>query len=98
MKRNCATRDGREARDYLKSRGLDGAAAKQFRLGYAPNSGQALIEFLKAKNVTQDDMIAAGLARPADDGRPMRDFFFDRLMFPIADGARPRHRLWRPRA
>src|SRR5712675_3242535 len=27
---------GREARDYLKSRGLDGAAAKQFRLGYAP--------------------------------------------------------------
>ena len=27
---------GREARDYLKGRGLDGAAAKQFRLGYAP--------------------------------------------------------------
>src|SRR5206468_2689723 len=40
----------------------------------------------------QDDMIAAGLARPAeavDDGgrgRPMRDFFFDRVMFPISDG------------
>ena len=77
---------GREARDYLKGRGLDGAAAKQFRLGYAPASGQALIEFLKAKNVTQDDMIAAGLARPAEDGRPMRDFFFNRVMFPIADG------------
>jgi DNA primase len=77
---------GREARDYLKSRGLDGAAAKQFRLGYAPNTSNALIDFLKAKNVTQDDMIAAGLARPASDGRPMRDFFFDRLMFPIADG------------
>lgn len=27
---------GREAREYLKGRGLDGAAAKQFRLGYAP--------------------------------------------------------------
>ena len=25
------------ARDYLASRGLDGEAAKQFRLGYAPN-------------------------------------------------------------
>src|SRR6185312_16398604 len=49
-------------------------------------SGQALIEHLKAKNVTQDDIIAAGLARPAEDNRPMRDFFFDRLMFPIADG------------
>src|SRR6201994_4114318 len=81
---------GREAREYLKGRGLDGAAAKQFRLGYAPSGGQALIEFLKSKNVTQDDMIAAGLARPADDttdgrGRGMRDFFYDRLMFPIAD-------------
>jgi DNA primase len=81
---------GREARDYLKGRGLDGATAKQFRLGYAPSGGQTLIEFLKSKNVTQDDMIAAGLARPSeasDDGRgrPMRDFFFDRLMFPIAD-------------
>ena len=76
---------GREARDYLKGRGLDGAAAKQFRLGYAPGNGQALIEFLKTKNVTQDDMIAAGLARPAENDRPMRDFFYDRLMFPIAD-------------
>ena len=76
---------GREARDYLKGRGLDGAVAKQFRLGYAPGSGQALTEFLKTKNVTQDDMIAAGLARPSEDNRPMRDFFYDRLMFPIAD-------------
>ena len=77
---------GRAARDYLKTRGLDGATAKQFRLGYAPANGQALIEFLKTKNVTQDDMIAAGLARASEEGRPMRDFFYDRLMFPIADG------------
>ena len=77
---------GQEARNYLKRRGLDSPAAKQFRLGYAPASGQALIEFLKARNVTQDDMIAAGLARPADGNRAMRDFFFNRVMFPIADG------------
>src|SRR3569623_3206042 len=31
---------GHEARAYLKRRGLDGTAAKQFRLGYAPSSGQ----------------------------------------------------------
>jgi DNA primase len=77
---------GRAARDYLKGRGLDGAAAKQFRLGYAPASGQALIGHLTSHNVTQDEMIEAGLARPAQDGRPMRDFFFDRIMFPITDG------------
>jgi DNA primase len=77
---------GLEARNYLKRRGLDGHAAKQFRLGYAPGSGQALIEFLKTKNVTQDGMLAAGLARPAENGRPMRDFFFGRVMFAITDG------------
>src|ERR1700748_866978 len=77
---------GQGARNYLKRRGLDGAAAKQFRLGYAPAAGQALIEFLKGNNVTQDDMLAAGLARPAEAGRPMRDFFFNRGMFAITDG------------
>jgi DNA primase len=74
---------GRAARDYLKSRGLDQTAAKRFRLGYAP-SGNSLIEHLKTKNVTTDDMLAAGLAR-SDETRGLRDFFFDRLMFPITD-------------
>jgi DNA primase len=77
---------GREAREYLKGRGLDGAAAKQFRLGYAPGGNGALIAHLTGHNVTQDDIIAAGLARPAEDGRPMRDFFYNRVMFPIGDG------------
>jgi DNA primase len=77
---------GREAREYLKGRGLDGAAAKQFRLGYAPSGGHTLVAHLTAQNITQDDVIAAGLARPAEDGRPMRDFFFNRVMFPISDG------------
>ncbi len=75
----------REARDYLKSRGLDGHVATQFRLGYAPSSGHALIEHLKTGNITLDDMIAAGLARPAENDRPTRDFFYDREKFPISD-------------
>jgi DNA primase len=78
--------NGREAQSYLKGRGLDGAAAKQFRLGYAPSSSAALIGHLTSHNITQDDIIAAGLARPAEDNRAMRDFFFNRVMFPISDG------------
>src|SRR6201995_4937995 len=77
--------EGQKARDYLKRRGLDGKAATQFRLGFAPNSSQALIEFLKSKNVTQDDILAAGLARSGDN-QPLRDFFFNRVMFAITDG------------
>jgi DNA primase len=85
--------NGREAREYLKGRGLDGAAAKQFRLGYAPGGNGALIKHLTEHNITQDDIIAAGLARAAElpsdnvgNGRPMRDFFYNRVMFPITDG------------
>ncbi len=77
-------RAGSEARDYLQSRGLGENSWKQFRLGYAPANSR-LVEHLKTKNVTFDDMIAAGLARPAEGERPMRDFFYDRVMFPIGD-------------
>jgi DNA primase len=77
---------GKVAREYLKSRALDGDTARKFRLGYAPAAGSALIAHLTSLNVTMDDMIAAGLARPADEHHGVRDFFFNRLMFPISDG------------
>jgi DNA primase len=77
---------GRAAREYLNGRVLDEATAKKFHLGYAPATGNALIAHLTAKNVTMDDMIAAGLARPGDERHGVRDFFFNRLMFPICDG------------
>ncbi|HTT99324.1 MAG TPA: DNA primase [Rhizomicrobium sp.] len=76
---------GRAARDYLNSRGLGGDAAKQFRLGYSPAGSNALIEHLKTKNITMDDVIEAGLARSSDENRGARDFFFNRVMFPISD-------------
>jgi DNA primase len=81
---------GAEAREYLKSRGLNGEVAKKFRLGYAPSGHSTLIEHLKTKNITVDDMVAAGVVRPASEDRGPRDFFFDRLMFPISD---PRGRI-----
>lgn len=83
-------RGGSEARAYLASRGLDDAAVTRFRLGYAPSTHTALIQHLQAKGVVLDDMIAAGVARGADEGRAPRDFFYDRLTFPISD---PRGRV-----
>src|SRR6185295_2292851 len=76
---------GAEAREYLQSRGLTGEVAKKFRLGYAPTGHSTLIEYLKTKNITVDDMVAAGVVRAASEERGPRDFFFDRLMFPISD-------------
>jgi DNA primase len=79
------TSAGHEARAYLKSRGLESAACKRFRLGYAPDGNSALRDHLIAKGVALPDMIEAGLARAADENRGARDFFYDRVMFPIAD-------------
>jgi DNA primase len=78
-------RGGEPARDYLQSRGLNDAVARQFRLGYAPGGHGALIAHLKARNIALDDMVAAGLARDGEGERGPRDFFFNRLMFPISD-------------
>jgi len=83
--RQLQAQNAGRARDYLSSRGLDDAAIRQFRLGYAPDSHTALVIHLKAKEISLEDIVAAGLARPAEDGKPARDFFYNRVMFPITD-------------
>jgi DNA primase len=79
-------RTGEVARTYLRGRGLEPErVAAAIRLGYAPNTSGVLIAHLAAHGIALDDMIEAGLARAGEDGRPARDFFFDRVMFPITD-------------
>src|SRR6266566_1805055 len=78
-------RAGETARLYLQARGLAPDAWQRFRLGYAPDGNSALKDHLAAKGVALPDMIEAGLVRAPEDNRPARDFFYDRVMFPIAD-------------
>jgi DNA primase len=77
-------RGGTSARTYLKTRGLREETVRKFRLGYAPD-GDRLIAHLESHGVAVSDMVEAGLARAGDGEMQARDFFFDRLMFPIAD-------------
>ncbi|MBI5654657.1 DNA primase [Candidatus Uhrbacteria bacterium] len=72
------------AREYVKKRGLDDLTIDIWRLGYAPESWDALANALKAKDVTEDEMIRAGLVQKSDRGG-VYDRFRNRLMFPIAD-------------
>jgi DNA primase len=76
---------GASAREYLTSRGLSGDICSRFRIGYAPDTNSALITHLSAQNISLADMVEAGLAREAAGGRAARDFFFNRVMFPIED-------------
>jgi len=78
-------RAGEAARRYLKSRGLEENAWARWHLGFAPDSNAALKDFLSKQDVAVDAMVEAGLVRPVDGDRSPRDFFYNRVIFPIAD-------------
>ena len=73
---------GAKARAYLRDRGLTGKTIETFRLGYAPESRNALKEHLAAKGVLKEQMEACGLV--IHENVPVSyDRFRDRIMFPI---------------
>jgi DNA primase len=76
---------GAKARGYLRERGLSAATQQTFRLGYAPDSRNALKEHLASKGVSKDKIEACGLVVFGDDIPVSYDRFRDRIMFPIPD-------------
>jgi DNA primase len=72
------------ARAYLAGRGFGSEVAKRWRLGYAPGARGALARALAAQGFARDELVEANLALVGDAGE-MKDRFFNRLMFPIAD-------------
>jgi DNA primase len=73
------------AMGYLEDRGLNREAITYFGLGWAPSSGDALLQQLKSKY--QDKLLeASGLFSRDTSGR-FYDRFRRRIMFPIANDA-----------
>lgn len=66
---------GKLAREYLQKRGLSNQTIKEFMIGYAPSSSQAMHQWLKKKNFTDEEIQNAGSP----------DRFFRRIVFPIRD-------------
>ena len=77
------TASGARARAYLRERGLSGRTIETFRLGYAPESRNALKEYLAGKGVPKEQIEACGLVRHGPDIPVSYDYFRDRIMFPI---------------
>lgn len=73
------------ARAYLTKRGLKPDALERFGIGFAPDGWQNLWDHLTAKGVTEDLIMAAGLAKPSSTGKRPYDVFRNRIMFPIRD-------------
>lgn len=80
---------GAPARDYLTARGLRQETVNSFRLGFAPDRRGALREAMHAKGIDDEHLIEAGLIKQAEGGGAgggtPRDYFFDRVIFPITD-------------
>jgi DNA primase len=72
------------AREYLQTRGFGINVAKRWRLGYAPAGRGEVVAALMKRGFTRDELIDANIALPSDGGS-LKDRFFNRLMFPIAD-------------
>ncbi len=71
--------DARPARDYLRSRGLSGEIARQFKLGWAPDDWDVLS---KQSGIAADLLRENGLAFQNRRNR-MQDSFRARVLFPI---------------
>jgi DNA primase len=76
--------DGGLARRYLRSRGFDGDAARQFQLGWSPDAWDQLSVHLQRQKFARDDIVEAGLAF-VNKVNKLQDQFRARLMFPIYD-------------
>ena len=76
---------GREGLAYLKNRGLTDDTIARFRLGFAPESREALKSALMSRECPESLLAEAGLLKKPDNGGGSFDYFRGRVMFPITD-------------
>jgi len=74
----------KEALDYLKNRGLREDTVQSFRLGFAPDGWENVLNHLKAKDFQREEAERAGLAIRSEKAS-FYDRFRSRIMFPIWD-------------
>ncbi len=74
---------GKACLEYTRKRGMSKAVITQFGIGYAPDSWNMLVEAMRKKGYTDQEMKDADLVGEKN-GR-IYDRFRNRLMFPIID-------------
>lgn len=78
--RLLTAKDGRPALDYLQSRGINADIIKQFGLGYAPDSWDALLKAASGQKIQAAVLERAGLVKRKQG---LYDHFRKRIMIPI---------------
>jgi DNA primase len=73
------------ARDYLESRGISEDIQKQFRIGFSPDSWDALHNILKDGGTNDAVIRQSGLVSVNEEKDRVFDRFRGRIMFPVLD-------------
>ena len=76
------------ARDYLRKRAITPETVRKWRIGYAPDSWDALLQWAKARKFSTALLEMAGLVLRSErgpDAPRLYDRFRGRLIFPICD-------------
>ena len=79
-----STPQGGAARDYMAKRRIGPATAKNFGIGFAPDTWDSLEKAMREKGYTDFELFDAGLVRKGQKGG-YYDTFRNRLMFPVID-------------
>ena len=79
-----STPAGAAAIDYMKRRRIGPATAKNFGVGFAPDSWDSLVRAMHALGYADQELFDAGLVRRGKSGG-FYDTFRNRLMFPVID-------------
>ena len=77
---------GAPARDYLKKRGIDSRIAKDWQIGFAPESWDACLSWARERGYQQRVILESGLVTRRDENAGddrVYDRFRNRIMFPI---------------
>lgn len=75
---------GAPALSYLRKRGLSDGTIKKFGLGYAPESWNFMVDYLKGKGYTLSEIQQSNLGVKSKKGS-VYDQFRNRVIFPIID-------------
>lgn len=79
------TQEGHAALRYLYSRGLDEDFLRRFAVGLAPKETHLFLKTLQEEGFSREVLVQAGLAVERSEGGGLREFFYDRITFPICD-------------
>src|SRR5436190_22526748 len=75
---------GEPAREYLKGRGIDKRIAKDWQIGFAPQSWDAFLSWALERGYQQRLLLESGLITRREEGdNKAYDRFRNRIMFPI---------------